>query len=254
LNVRRHLARAAALTLLMLAGAAWAGLPDLQPLKARYKITVNGVSAGTAAIVELRTINDTRKELAFEVRNRFFQHQESSRFDWKDCQLTPREYRHDFHGLGIDRASAIDFDWQRHIATESRGDKRREIALPSPAYDGLNMAMLARCRLRDGARQFTFPVLYRGERKEMSFRVVGNERVSTPVADFDTVLVERIYEQRFKRTRVWVAPQLDWFMVRFEHVENPAARGSLLLTEFMRSADESTAAPAVNRDAARPAP
>jgi len=248
LNALRR-AAFAGLAALLLAGPARAGLPDLQPLKARYRITVNGVPAGTAATVELRAINDTLKELAFQVRNRFFQHQESSRFDWKDCQLTPREYRHDFQGLGIERASAIDFDWQRHVATESRGEKRREIALPSPAYDGLNMAMLARCRLRDGARQFSFPVLYRGERKEMTFQVVGNERVTTPIGEFDTVLVERVYDQRFKRTRVWVAPQLDWFMVRFEHVENPAARGSLLLTEFVRSTTEAAASPAATREA-----
>jgi len=94
------------------------------------------------------------------------------------------------------------------------------------------MAMLARCRLRDGLQNFTLPVVYRGERKDLTFKVVGKERVTTPAGSWDAVIVSRDYPQGGRRTRVWVAPELDWFMVRFEHVENPVARGSMVLTEF----------------------
>lgn len=211
-----------------------AALPDLSPLTARYRITVNGIPAGAEAKVEIRPVGAARYETSFRVQNRFFRHDEVSRFDWNACHITAREYRHEFSGLGIDRESALVFDWQRMVAIESRGEKVREITLTPDIADGLNMAMLARCRLREGKRTLDFPVIYRGERKPLHFEVTGNEKVETPIGTFDTLVIERRYPNaRFKRTRVWVAPALDWFMVRFEHVENPAARGSLLLTDFV---------------------
>lgn len=217
----------------LLPGAACAALPDLVPLVASYRTTVNGVPAGTPATVEIRAIGGTRYEASFHVRNRFFRHEEVSRFDWQACKLTAREYRHEFAGLGIERDSALVFDWQRMLAIETRGEKLREIKLTPDIADGLNMAMAARCRLREGARALDFPIIYRGERKEMHFAVTGREAVETGIGSFDTLVIERRYpNSRFKKTRVWVAPALDWFMVRFEHVENPAARGSMLLTGF----------------------
>lgn len=236
---------------LVLPAPAHAGLPELVPFKARYKITVNGVPAGTAATVELKQLADARREVTFEVQNRFFRHLETSRFDWHACSVTAREYRHDFHGLGIDRQSSIDFDWDRHVAIETRGGKRQELTLPAEMYDGLNMAMIARCRLRDGMRELSFPVIYRGEKRDMLFRVTGQEKIETPVGTFDTWVVERTYEQRFKKTRVWVAPQLDWFMIRFEHVENPAARGGLTLIEFSRTGDKTLMPAKAARKAAK---
>lgn len=209
-----------------------ASLPDLAPVSARYRITVNGIPAGTPAHVEIRPQGGARFEASFRVENRFMRHYELSHFDWHACQVTAHDYQHEFHGLGIDRQSAIRFDWQRKVATESRGGKRSELPIEPGVFDGLNMAMLARCMLRDGARRLDLTVLYRGERKDVHFVVTGQEKVETALGTFDAWVVERRYPQKSRRTRVWVAPALDWFMVRFEHVENAVARGSLLLTDM----------------------
>lgn len=230
-QVKRILTLLAGMLPVFAAGA----LPELTPVTARYKVTVNGIPVGTAATVSVQSLGGSRHQAAFNVRNRFFQHHEVSRFDWQGCHVTAREYAHDFSGLGIERHSALTFDQARSMAVETRGDKREEIPLAAEVTDSLNMAMLARCRLRDGLQNFTLPVVYRGERKDLTFKVVGKERVTTPAGSWDTVIVARDYPQGGRRTRVWVAPELDWFMVRFEHVENPVARGSMMLTEFTRS-------------------
>ncbi|MFZ5755772.1 MAG: DUF3108 domain-containing protein [Pseudomonadota bacterium] len=205
-------------------------LPELSPVTAHYKVTVNGIPAGTAAAIEVRNVTGNRQEVAFNVQNRFFRHHEVSRFDWHGCRLTPLDYLHEFSGLGIDRGSAITFDHARSMAVETRGKRRQEIPLTAATSDSLNMSMLARCRMRDGERSFTLPVIYRGERKDMQFSQTGTERLETPAGIFDSVIMERIYPNGGKRTRIWIAPSLDWFMVRFEHVESPVARGSMMLT------------------------
>lgn len=228
-----------------------AALPELTPVTARYKVTVNGIPVGTSATVSVQPLGENRHEASFNVRNRFFNHQEVSRFDWSDCRVTAREYRHDFSGLGIERHSALIFDQANALVVETRGEKRAEIPLAADVTDALNMAMLARCRLRDSVGAFTLPVVYRGERKDLSFTVVGKERISTPVGDWDTVIVARDYPQGGRRTRVWVAPALDWFMVRFEHVENPVARGSMVLTEFANGAQAASALSATGKSTAR---
>lgn len=231
------------LMLLLLSPPAFAELPELSPLVARYRATVNGIPAGTAATVEVRQLPDGRHEVAFRVRNRFLRNEEVSRFQWQDCSARPQEYLHEFEGLGIERRSVLAFDWTRALAIETGSRGQRELPLAADSVDALNMAMLARCRLREGLRALDFPVVYHGETRQLHLEVIGRESVETPLGRYDTVLVERRYpNSRFRRTRVWVAPALDWFMVRFEHVENPAARGSLLLTALARD------------DAARPAP
>lgn len=227
----------------LFAEAAHAELPELTPVTASYKVTVNGIPVGTAATIAVQPLADGRHEASFNVQNRFLRHHEVSRFDWKSCRITPREYLHEFTGLGIERQSALTFDPVHALAIETRGGKRLEIPLASDVTDALNMAMLARCRLRDGSRLFDLPVIYRGERKDLSFRVAGEERVATPFGAFDAVIVERQYPQGGRRTRVWVAPTLDWFMVRFEHVENPVARGSMVLTDFRSGAPHTAAVP-----------
>lgn len=227
--------RLAALAALLLATGGQllaASLPDLAPVSARYRITVNGIPAGTPAYVEIRHQRDARYEASFRVENRFMRHHELSHFDWQSCQVKAHDYQHEFSGLGIERQSAISFDWERRVATESRGGQRTELPIEPGVFDGLNMAMLARCMLRDGARRLDLTVLYRGERKDVHFVVTGQEKVETVLGTFDAWVVERRYPQRSRRTRVWVAPALDWFMVRFEHVENAMARGSLLLTDL----------------------
>lgn len=225
----------AALVLALLVGgnaAFAAGLPDLVPVSARYRITVNGIPAGTPAYVDIRPQGGARHEASFRVENRFLRHHELSHFDWHACQVKAHDYQHEFQGLGIERQSAITFDWERRLAIESRGGKRTELVLEPGVFDGLNMAMLARCLLRDGARKLDLTILYRGERKDVHFVVTGQEKVETPLGTFDAWVVERRYPQKSRRTRVWVAPALDWFMVRFEHVENAVARGSLVLTDM----------------------
>lgn len=214
-----------------------AELPSLSAVTARYKVIVNGIPAGTAATISVQPLGRAGQyEATFNVRNRFFNHREISRFDWQSCQVTAREYRHDFSGLGIERHSALQFDQSRGIAIETRGDRRTELPLAPDVTDALNMGMLSRCRLRDGLKAFSLPVIYRGERKDYSFTVAGKETVETPAGTWEAVVVSRDYPQGGRRTRVWVAPDLDWFMVRFEHVENPVARGSMVLTGFEEDA------------------
>lgn len=239
----RAAARAALLTCLALAPACLAAaLPTLTPVTARYQITVNGISAGPGAVIRVAQLDGARHEVSFNVQNRFFSHHESSRFDWRDCELRSQDYRVEFHGFGLDREFSLLFDWPRNVAVETTRKGKREIPLAGHLLDGLNMSQYARCQLFRGKRELHLGIVDKHETRDLLYTVTGNERISTGLGTLDTVVLEnRHAPSRFRRTRLWVAPSLDWFMVRFEHVENPAVRGSLLLTELR-----------VDRPAARP--
>lgn len=241
-------------TFALLPALAFAELPALTALTAHYKVTVNGIPAGTAATISVQPLaHPGQYEATFNVRNRFFNHREISRFDWQDCHVTAHEYMHDFTGLGIEKHSALLFDKARGVVIETRGEKQIELPLSADVTDALNMGLLSRCRLREGLQKFSLPVIYRGERKDYSFTVTGKEVVTTPAGTWESVVVSRDYPQGGRRTRIWVAPALDWFMVRFEHVENPVARGSMVLTHFETSASASPGSnPATHTPAATP--
>jgi hypothetical protein len=212
-----------------------AGLPELTPISAGYLVRVNGLQTSISARIELAPpALAGEQSLSFTIKSRFFNHHEVSQFDWANCRARPRHYEMAFDGLGIERRSTVDFDWDKQLATESALEQPVQIPLDNARMDALSMAMTARCWLRDGRQRLELPVVYRGGKRDLLFSVVGREPVETPLGTFDAVLLENRHNNaRIKRTRVWVAPALDWFMVRMEHVENPVARGSMLLTDLV---------------------
>lgn len=234
-----HVPRSAALAVLLVLATGTcvaAGLPALTPLTASYLVRVNGLQTNIRAEVELKQTPEGDHTLSFTTHSRFFNHHEISRFSWTDCRARPRHYEMAFTGLGIDRHSTVTFDWQAKRATELAMEEPVQIPLDNNRMDALSMAMTARCWLRDGRQELELPVVYRGGKRDLLFSVSGRETVKTPLGNFDAVVLENRHNNaRIKRTRVWVAPALDWFMVRMEHVENPVARGSMLLTDLIHT-------------------
>lgn len=227
----RALARASLPLLLLVAGSAVAELPALSPVLARYQVNVNGISVGTGAEIRITQLEGRQHEVTFNVRNRFFTHRESSRFDWDACRVRSQDYQVDFRGFGLDRHFHLQFDLARDVAVEDDGRRRGEIRLAGHVLDSLNMAQYARCLLREGRQDLHLGIVDRHATRDLHYAVTGREKVATGAGAYDTLVLEsRHHASRFRRTRLWVAPALDWFMVRFEHVENPAVRGGMLLT------------------------
>lgn len=212
-----------------------AALPEVE---ASYRVVVNGIPLGLNATIRLTREPDTYR-LHFKVENRLFRHEEIALFDWDNCVAKPHHYRHESAGFGINRGGEIAFDWDSGLA---RGSKA-EYPLVADALDALSVAMVSRCNMAKADTAFAFHVAEPDGMDEYHYRALESELIKTPAGEWQASGLERDYEERGRRSRFWAARELDYFMIRMDHQENPFIRGRIELTDFRYLTEEETPSP-----------
>lgn len=202
---------------------------ELRAADARYRVVISGVPVGMeASIILTHRRTPGAFDLVFSVDHPLLKHQEQSSFEWSRCQARPHAYSYESAGFGVRRGGSVQFDWPNLAASGNDGP----YTITVDTVDAVTLAMIGRCRIAYGEEQFWFRVAEPNGLKEFRYRVVGEEQLKTPAGTFDTIKVERLYPHQKRRTFMWAAPALDWFMIRMEHIENPLLRGRIELTEF----------------------
>lgn len=211
--------------LLCLCGQLGASDLVLRPAAAEYAISVSGVPTGMSATIDLQRLAHDRFSLTFSVDNKLIRHQEQSSFNWRYCHAQPLGYAYQSSGFGIRRGGQVDFDWPGMKAHGTRG----VYAIDGKVVDALGLAMMARCQLKAGMSTLTFRVAEPEGVRAFNYEVVGREQLKTPAGTFNTIKIERIYPEKGRRTFLWAAEDMDYFMVRMDHIENPLVRGKMEL-------------------------
>lgn len=233
------LIRIASLLALCCSGATAMAEPfHLLPAEAGYRVLVSGIPTGIQANIRLERdpARADRFQLSFLVEHPVIHHVETSGFLWRDCHASPQGYQYASRGFGIRRGGEVGFDWTANQAISSHGS----FSIPADAVDALGLAMMARCQLKAGASELHFQVAEPAGLEAFEYRVLGREQLETPAGTFSTIKIERLYPERGRRTILWAAEELEYFMIRMDHIENPLVRGRMELTRF-RHLDERVA-------------
>ncbi|MZR61856.1 DUF3108 domain-containing protein [Alcanivorax sp. DP30] len=209
-----------------------AALPEVE---ASYRVVVNGIPLGLNATIRLTQEADNY-QLHFKVENRLFRHEEIARFDWDNCVARPHHYSHESAGFGINRGGEIVFDWESGTAKGSKA----VYPLVADALDALSVAMVSRCNMAKADPAFAYTVAEPDGLDKYHYRALEPETIKTPAGEWQATGLERDYEERGRKSRFWAAQELDYFMIRMDHQENPFVRGRIELTEF-RYLNESVA-------------
>ncbi|MDF1820849.1 MAG: DUF3108 domain-containing protein [Alcanivoracaceae bacterium] len=212
--------------LLCLCGLSSAETLRLKPAEAAYRVVISGVPVGMEALISLGLETDGRYLLAFNIDHALLKHEEVSRFRWHNCSARPEQYHYRSSGFGIRRGGTVTFDWP---ALSADGDT--PYPLTPDSVDAMTLAMISRCYLAAGVTEFEFKVAEPAGLRLFRYRVVGEETLETPAGVFDTIKVERLYNSR-RRTFMWAARDLEFFMVRMDHIENALVRGRIEMTRF----------------------
>lgn len=209
----------------------------LYPFTATYSTALNGMPMGVDLKITLEPEKDNHWKIALNAGSAGLRLLESSVFTWQGCQATPLAYRYEFRGYGIDRKLWLDFDHARRIVT---GESRRgpvSFELPAGATDDLSLSFTARCQLLQGSREAVFPVATTTGIKEFRYRLDGNETLGTGLGKLETIRIVRVRDGGSKRrSTLWIAPSLDYMLVKVEHVEKLGVRGMVLLKKLEREA------------------
>jgi hypothetical protein len=183
----------------------------LTPYEASYvssynNLSLNGQRSLAAQESGAWLLSHTVKKLGSRISER-------SVFEADNNQLRVRQYDMDRSIFGIRRKDHVHFDWENKVIRTS-GRLEREIPLDGSHFDPLSHQLALRCDMARGAQQATYAVVRKGRVKPYRFRRVGTERLETALGPLDTVVVERVRDTDERSTRIWLAPGLNYLLVR----------------------------------------
>ncbi len=226
-----ELARSVLAGLLLAGGLYAAAVPaqDLASVDAVFSVEIN--KQPTDGENRLKVSRDgTRYSVDFQLDHWMVSVDQKARFAVDDCKVRPLSYRDTSkRPLKDESTQTLDFDWVHHEA-HYRGDAtQKTFPLTGPTYDPISLFFEARCELMAGQKDFAYPVIRKGSVKTQRYRVVGTRSVQTGLGEFEALVVERVRSSSKRRTRLYVAPDLDYLLVRIEHRENSLLTVSVTL-------------------------
>lgn len=228
-RAERRAALLLALAWVLPAAAAEPAFP-LKPFRATYAASLNGMPLGVEASVQLANAGDNEWDITLAATGKLINFRETSRFHWQDCHAKPLRYRYEFRGYGVDRKLWLDFDHAQGKATGTSRKGPVSYTVPAGANDELALSFTARCELLKGRHEASFDVATTTGIKKFTFRVDGQEKVKTALGEHEALRIQRVRKEGGKRRSIlWVAPALDYTMVKMEHVERLGLRGAILL-------------------------
>lgn len=220
------------LSLMMFTGAVSA--EPLQPFSAEFRLHVSKIPTTIKATLELSASEQPNHyQMRLENRSFLVKNREQSEFTWNDCAPQSQHYEHEFRGFGIRREHSMDFDWDKQQVQFNDGKDKGHYDIEKGVLDELTMLLKAQCLFAEGLTEFTLTSAYGDRVRSHTFVVTGEETINTPAGKIDTLVVEKKrHEDSKRRTIFWVAPSLQYMLVKARHVESRVLFGELLMRSY----------------------
>jgi hypothetical protein len=211
---------------LMLAFLSPASATDSQPypeFTAVYDARINGFLMAEANFSLHRMDNGDyvyqRKLTSVGVASLFGKKVSTATSRWRfiNNRIQVLEYQSSNEDGDADDNLHLVFNWKTtHVKNLSTADPW-QTKIPAGTLDKLVMQLALLFELRDGSTEFQYPVPHEGRIKHYRFKQIGKEKIELPIGEFNTLVVERLDDDR-DNTRIWSVPELNYFPVRFlEH-------------------------------------
>ncbi|MFP8968507.1 DUF3108 domain-containing protein [Pokkaliibacter sp. CJK22405] len=216
--------------LLIVAPSSYAA--PLEAFKAEYSAEIDaGIELNAKATRTLTQIDATHWKLDIFITHALASLRETTTFEVKDnSQVVPTHYEFLRKVLGSKRQAILDFDWNKNRVHNLVQSKPWSMDIPADAQDKLSYQAQLLFDINKGAKTFTYPVAGGGKLEDYRFRITGQEQVKTPAGTFDTVVLKRVREEDANReTTIWLAPSLNYQIVKLEQIEKDDKTYRLLL-------------------------
>ena len=202
---------------------------------AEYEASANGLAAtATRSLSKLgensyRLSNSLEASIAGQTLANL---EQASEFIIEEQRVVPLNYSYQLSG--VSRAShAIFFNWDAEVAVSTEDDESWQLQLREGVMDELSYQLAIRQALLDNTESeptFSFEIVDGDAIETQEYRVVGEEIISTPLGELDTLKLERVREASDERvTEIWLALEWDFLLTRIEQINSSGLRISLEL-------------------------
>ncbi|MDP2283325.1 MAG: DUF3108 domain-containing protein [Pseudohongiella sp.] len=207
------------------------------PYEARYEARAMGMK--TSAYRTLTLNNDVYQlnhGLAVSVlRANLITVNERTDFQWQDQRAVPLQYHYKQSGVRR-RDERVVFDWAQNTATMNRDSREQTQTLENGIQDNLSFSaqmsadLFNHPELRAPDTILTYQILEARGLDIQDYKVIGEERISTPAGELDTVKLERIRDSDSGRsTVIWLSAQHQYILAKLLQIESGGSEMALTL-------------------------
>ncbi|WP_169338555.1 DUF3108 domain-containing protein [Rheinheimera baltica] len=168
----------------------------------RYlKTTEQGYQLGYSSDISWMIFSDKREE--------------TSDFVINNGQIQPLRYIMQRSGTGPNRYYELNLDPVKKTLSEGANQKQKAVNWQDDWLDQISYQLQLVLDLKAGKTDFNYTVLNRsGNTKEYHYKVVAEEMLPLPYGNIKTLRIARIEQNSDKQIYAWVAPELDYMLVR----------------------------------------
>lgn len=168
----------------------------------RYlKVTDQGYQLGYSSDISWMIFSDKRRE--------------TSDFTVNNGQIQPLRYVLNRSGSGPNRYYELNLNPDTKVLAEGKNRKPKAVEWQDDWLDQLSYQLQLVLDLKAGKTEFSYNVLNRnGNSKVYHYKVVAEEKLPLPYGNINTLRIARIEANSDKQIYAWVAPELDYMLVR----------------------------------------
>lgn len=202
---------------------------NIDYVNATFSIQYNSKLADGEGHLKIKR-HQSQYHVNFDVDHWMSKANQQADFSMKNCQVQPQRYSSSTkRPLKPILEQYLSFNWQTKQAHYQDTGEQKTFDLYTTLYDPLSFFFEARCDLLSGKTEFSYPLIYKGKLKTHTYRVVGKENVETDQGLVEAIVIERQRSNKHRKTLLYVAPELDYLLVKITHQESRIASINLTL-------------------------
>lgn len=197
---------------------------DINYVNANFSVMYNNQATQGQNRLNIQRDNTTYR-IDFALDHWMLSASQKATFEMEQCHVQPISYvTVNKRPFKQETTQTLEFDWSQDKAEYRSDDEEKTFDLDARVYDPISFFFEARCGLIAGKKEFVYPLIRNGSRTTHTYKVVGTETVETGQGPVDALVVERERSSQKRRTRLYVAPELGYLLVKIEHQESRLVR------------------------------
>lgn len=151
--------------------------------------------------------------------------------------IESRHFRFERSGTGDDINTVVTFEGDGQVQRVRNGEQPIGLRIDSPHFDQLNYQLQLQWDLLRGVpmteKYLSYAVIDRKARtKQYRFRYLYSETLSLPFGEVQAVKLTRVTDNPNRETFIWMAPELDFSLVRLMQIEDEKENYDVKLASF----------------------
>lgn len=167
---------------------------------------------------------------------------ETTNFTVAGNQIKPHRYVMSRSGTGSDRYYELNLDHKTQTLYTGKSHSPKTTDWQQDWLDPLSYHQQLVMDLREGKTEFHYNVLNRnGDSKTYHYKVVAEEPLALPYGNIKALRIARVEKDSDKQIYAWVAPELDYMLVRLWRGEDNVEQFDVQLHKLQHNQSQTKA-------------